>query len=155
MTTAEEAIDQPLASDTSWTGARDKTSNYASVLYGANDMRFEEAPELGMLEERHVRIQIKAVGICGIDVHFLKKVCSPAAAACMQLAIPGAPIPRYRQCSLDCLRGAPMLLNFAGWRRFMDGQRPDGRRTRGCRVSSLQSLLCFNFAKFLHVLYLR
>lgn len=143
MTTAEEAIDQPLASDSSWTGAHDKRSNYAVVLYGADDMRFEEAPELGTLKESHVRIQIKAVGICGTDIHFLKKVCSVHMHAC---SCSHPPI-RVVQSRL-LKRGTYAALSFAGWRRFMDGQRPDGHRARGCRVSSLQSLLCFNFVNF-------
>jgi len=44
-------------------------SNYAAVLHGANDMRFEKAPVLGTIKPDQVRIQIKAVGICGTDVN--------------------------------------------------------------------------------------
>jgi len=44
-------------------------SNYAAVLHGANDMRFEKAPVLGTIKPDQVRINIKAVGICGTDVH--------------------------------------------------------------------------------------
>ena len=44
-------------------------SNYAAMLHGANDMRFEEAPVLGTIKPDQVRIKVKAVGICGTDVH--------------------------------------------------------------------------------------
>jgi L-iditol 2-dehydrogenase len=47
--------------------------NYAAVLHGINDMRFEEFPLPATLREAHVRIEIKAVGICGSDVHYWKR----------------------------------------------------------------------------------
>ena len=50
-------------------GNDQRVSNYAAVLHAADDMRFEEAPVLGMIKPDHVRIQVKAVGICGTDVH--------------------------------------------------------------------------------------
>ena len=74
MTESATAIPQRLAADTSWPTACNKNSNKAAVLYGANDMRFEAAPELGKLQASHVRVEIKAVGICGTDVHFLRTV---------------------------------------------------------------------------------
>lgn len=48
--------------------------NYAAVLHGINDMRFEEFPLASTLKEGSVRIEIKAVGICGSDVHYWKRV---------------------------------------------------------------------------------
>lgn len=48
--------------------------NYAAVLHGVNDMRFEEFPLASTLKEGSVRIEIKAVGICGSDVHYWKRV---------------------------------------------------------------------------------
>ena len=48
--------------------------NYAAVLHGINDMRFEEFPLASSLKEGSVRIAIKAVGICGSDVHYWKRV---------------------------------------------------------------------------------
>ncbi len=44
-------------------------SNYAAVLHGANDMRFENAPVLRTVKPDQVRIQVEAVGICGTDDH--------------------------------------------------------------------------------------
>lgn len=52
--------------------------NYAAVLHGVNDMRFEEFPLASTLKEGSVRIEIKAVGICGSDVHYWKRVRSRA-----------------------------------------------------------------------------
>ena len=48
--------------------------NNAAVLHGVNDMRFEEFPLASTLKEGSVRIEIKAVGICGSDVHYWKRV---------------------------------------------------------------------------------
>lgn len=49
-------------------------TNPAAILYGANDMRFEDHPLPDSIAPGHVRIKIKALGICGSDVHFFKKV---------------------------------------------------------------------------------
>ena len=48
--------------------------NYAAVLHGVNDMRYEEFPLASTLKEGTVRIEVKAVGICGSDVHYWKRV---------------------------------------------------------------------------------
>ncbi len=48
--------------------------NYAAVLHGINDMRYEEFPLASTLKEGTVRIEVKAVGICGSDVHYWKRV---------------------------------------------------------------------------------
>lgn len=48
--------------------------NYAAVLHGINDMRYEEFPLPSTLKEGTVRIEVKAVGICGSDVHYWKRV---------------------------------------------------------------------------------
>lgn len=47
--------------------------NFAAVLHGINDMRFEEFPLASTLKEGQVRIEIKAVGICGSDVHYWRR----------------------------------------------------------------------------------
>lgn len=49
------------------------TSNDAAVLYGIDDLRFESFPLNNTVAPGHVRVAIKAVGICGSDVHYLKK----------------------------------------------------------------------------------
>lgn len=51
-------------------------TNSAAVLYGVNDMRFESFPLPERVPEGNVRIEIKAVGICGSDVHYWRKVSS-------------------------------------------------------------------------------
>ena len=49
-------------------------SNPAAVLYGVNDMRYEDHALPETVAPGHVRVAIKALGICGSDVHFFKKV---------------------------------------------------------------------------------
>jgi hypothetical protein len=51
-------------------------TNSAAVLYGVNDMRFENFPLPERVPSGNVRIEIKAVGICGSDVHYWRKVSS-------------------------------------------------------------------------------
>ena len=51
-----------------------KWRNPAAMLYGAKDLRFEELPMADEVAPGDVRVQMKAVGICGSDVHFLKNV---------------------------------------------------------------------------------
>ncbi len=48
--------------------------NPAVVLHGAGDLRFEDLPMADEVAPNHVRVQMRAVGICGSDVHFLKNV---------------------------------------------------------------------------------
>ena len=50
-------------------------SNSAAVLHGVNDMRFENFPLPDRVPSGNVRVEIKAVGICGSDVHYWRKVC--------------------------------------------------------------------------------
>lgn len=50
-------------------------SNPAAILYGPNDLRYEEHPLAESIAPGHVRVRMRAVGICGSDVHFYKKVC--------------------------------------------------------------------------------
>ena len=47
--------------------------NPAAVLHGVNDLRFEDVPMPDRLQDEYVRIEMKAVGICGSDVHYWKK----------------------------------------------------------------------------------
>lgn len=56
-------------------------TNPAAVLYGVNDMRFEDHALPDVIPPGHVRVKIKALGICGSDVHFWKKV-----APCLELS---------------------------------------------------------------------
>ena len=49
-------------------------NNPAAVLYSANDMRYENHHIPAEIPPGHVRVQMRAVGICGSDVHFYKKV---------------------------------------------------------------------------------
>lgn len=50
--------------------------NLAAILYGIDDLRVENFPIPAQVPDGHVRIAIKAVGICGSDVHYWKKVIS-------------------------------------------------------------------------------
>lgn len=38
-------------------------------FYGIRDIRFEEAPEPIIETDSEVKIKVKAVGICGSDIH--------------------------------------------------------------------------------------
>ena len=49
-------------------------TNSAAVLHGVNDMRFEDFPLSGKVPAGNVRIEMKAVGICGSDVHYWQRV---------------------------------------------------------------------------------
>ena len=60
--------DLPVPEAAPWT-------NSAAVLHGVNDMRFENFPLPDRVPSGNVRIEIKAVGICGSDVHYWRKVC--------------------------------------------------------------------------------
>lgn len=48
------------------------STNTAAVLYGVNDLRVEPFPLAKDVPDASVRVQMKAVGICGSDVHYLK-----------------------------------------------------------------------------------
>ena len=50
-------------------------SNPAAVLHGVNDMRYEDHALPETVAPGHVRVKIRALGICGSDVHFFKKAC--------------------------------------------------------------------------------
>ena len=52
-------------------------TNSAAVLHGVNDMRFQDFPLPERVSSGNVRIEMKAVGICGSDVHYWRKVCCP------------------------------------------------------------------------------
>lgn len=49
-------------------------TNPAAVLHGVNDLRYEEHALPETVAPGHVRVAIRALGICGSDVHFFKKV---------------------------------------------------------------------------------
>ena len=51
----------------------DSWQNPAAVLHGIDDIRFEDVPLPGKVADGHVRVQMRAVGICGSDVHYYKK----------------------------------------------------------------------------------
>lgn len=72
--------------------------NPAAVLHGIDDLRFEDVPLPDKVADGHVRVAVRALGICGSDVHYYKKVrchpvghravrthCSPAAYILQQL----------------------------------------------------------------------
>ncbi len=61
------APEPPIPDSAAWT-------NSAAVLHGVNDMRFENFPLPERVAPGNVRIEIKAVGICGSDVHYWRKV---------------------------------------------------------------------------------
>ncbi len=50
----------------------DSWRNPAAVLHGANDLRLEDMPLPDQVAEGSVRVQMRSVGICGSDVHFMK-----------------------------------------------------------------------------------
>jgi len=52
----------------------DSWRNPAAVLHGIDDIRFEDVPLPDTVADGHVRVQMRAVGICGSDVHYYKKV---------------------------------------------------------------------------------
>ena len=80
----------------------DTASSHAAVLHGADDIRFQEAPKLGAIKAGHVRIEVKAVGICGSDIHMLKEV-SREMHTCINLA-PQQAVP-FAELSIRCFRG--------------------------------------------------
>lgn len=47
-------------------------ANKAAVLHGINDLRLQEWPVAAKLPPGQVRVAMRAVGICGSDVHFLR-----------------------------------------------------------------------------------
>ena len=51
--------------------------NPAAILYGVMDMRYEHHPVPAAIPAGHVRVLMRAVGICGSDVHFYQKVPPP------------------------------------------------------------------------------
>lgn len=51
----------------------DSWRNPAAVLHGIDDIRFEDVPLPDKVADGHVRVQMRAVGICGSDVHYYKK----------------------------------------------------------------------------------
>ena len=79
----------------------DKWHNPAAVLYGANDLRFEEFPMPDEVAPSDVQVQMKAVGICGTDVHFLKHVrkhprpCLPTLGCNVELAFHARTVIRH------------------------------------------------------------
>ena len=48
--------------------------NPAAILYGTNDLRYEHHHISADIPSGHVRVLMRAVGICGSDVHFYQKV---------------------------------------------------------------------------------
>ena len=52
----------------------DSWRNPAAVLHGIDDIRFQDMPLPDEVADGHVRVQMRAVGICGSDVHYYKKV---------------------------------------------------------------------------------
>jgi hypothetical protein len=48
--------------------------NLAAVMHGINDLRFEEHALPSAVAPGSVRVAMKAVGICGSDLHYLQHV---------------------------------------------------------------------------------
>ena len=64
----------------------DTWRNPAAVLHGINDLRVEDFPLPEQIASGSVRVQMRSVGICGSDVHFLKKVRSAVSTAQLTIA---------------------------------------------------------------------
>ncbi|GJP37684.1 hypothetical protein CLOM_g22118 [Closterium sp. NIES-68] len=62
---------KPLPSDGK-EGSNGGEANIAAWLYGVEDIRLLPAPTAPELGPHDVRVRVKAVGICGSDVHFYK-----------------------------------------------------------------------------------
>ena len=49
-------------------------NNHAAILYGVNDLRVQPyRVDLSRMRPTDVLVRVQAVGICGSDVHYLKK----------------------------------------------------------------------------------
>ncbi|KAK9814629.1 hypothetical protein WJX72_009022 [[Myrmecia] bisecta] len=53
--------------------ARMRGRQSKAILYGVNDLRYEDFPMPEHISYGHVRVEVKAVGICGSDVKYWKK----------------------------------------------------------------------------------
>ena len=70
------------------------------MLHGAGDLRFEDLPMADEVAPNHVRVQMRAVGICGSDVHFFKNVrlpmcCGSLASLAYQTSVAVVRNPQY------------------------------------------------------------
>ena len=65
-----------MTGGTSTSAEEPRFDNPAAVLYGIEDLRYENFPLPDKPAEGCVRVDIKSVGICGSDVHYMKKVCA-------------------------------------------------------------------------------
>lgn len=63
-----------FSSEPAGAGIPDSWRNPAAVLHGIDDIRFQDMPLPDQVADGHVRVQMRAVGICGSDVHYYKKV---------------------------------------------------------------------------------
>ncbi|KAL0038110.1 hypothetical protein WJX79_003238 [Trebouxia sp. C0005] len=52
----------------------DSWRNPAAMLHGASDLRLEDTPLPDQVAQGLVRVQMRSVGICGSDVHFMKHI---------------------------------------------------------------------------------
>ncbi len=126
----------PEAVETAW-------RNPAAVLHGVNDLRFEDVPLPERLTDGYVRIEMKAVGICGSDVHYWKKVSSRFVVRHI-LVFHTNPNRKDRSPRVDTHLAATSTTHQvlgAGPNSRLRCERTDGDWARKCRVRTL-SLSC-------------
>ena len=83
----------------------DSWRNPAAVLHGVDDIRFEDVPLPDKVADGHVRVQMRAVGICGSDVHYYKKASHlklPAKSSSCGIVTPHASYFRPLKCAACC-----------------------------------------------------
>ena len=71
---SSKLILRPFSSASAGAETPDSWQNPAAVLHGIDDIRFQDMPLPDEVADGHVRVQMRAVGICGSDVHYYKKV---------------------------------------------------------------------------------
>ncbi len=111
------ALQRSLSSMPAVADVVDTWRNPAAIMHGINDLRFEDFPLAANVAYGLVRVQMKSVGICGSDVHFLQKVRNIPGRACTNR--------EWNKQTLFMLQGrighfevkAPMVLGHecAGW----------------------------------------
>ncbi len=110
-------------------------ANSAAVLHGVNDMRFENFPLPDRVPSGNVRIEIKAVGICGSDVHYWRKVCFLTRRFC------GYRRAACYQLFLRVLRGQLAAYEIVGSQRSVRSLFACGF-VWGCKTLDISHLLC-------------
>ena len=89
---AEPAIDPQTQLQSRW------DNNHAAMLHAPDDLRYEPHALPQTIAPNSVRVKMRAVGICGSDVHYFAKACHwPQTLACMAA---GSLYVRHRSRSL-------------------------------------------------------